>query len=237
MLRGISLALLVFLLCTGFLAAEDPAPPLQPPGASKPRQTNTRENRRRWPLLSRLPERQVTGSADTLQDALARQAREIQALKQQYARELEQQKKRAELQQKQIEILQKTAQLLADQIKKQAAAPASTQAIDKLQEKTDLLESRAQQAARRDRELAGATDNLREKLDSEIRNGPRLPAAAEGALSLQLHQRNTAEHLRPDALQLRQAERSERQFHHDAGFTLFSASAQQTVLSGSKHRY
>ena len=36
--------------------------------------------------------------------------------------------------------------------------------------------SSAQQAARRDRELAGATDNLREKLDSEIRNGPRLPA-------------------------------------------------------------
>ena len=33
------------------------------------------------------------------------------------------------------------------------------------------------QAARRDQELAKATDNLRESIDSEIRNGPRLPAA------------------------------------------------------------
>jgi hypothetical protein len=112
-----------------------------------------------------------------LQEALARNAREIQALKQQYSQELEQQKKRAELQQKQIEILQQTAQLLAEQLKKSAAAPASAQAIDKLQAKTELLESRAQQAARRDQELAGATDELREKLDSEIRYGPRLPAA------------------------------------------------------------
>ena len=44
------------------------------------------------------------------------------------------------------------------------------------QTKTELLESRAQQAARRDQELAKATDDLREKLDSEIRYGPRLPA-------------------------------------------------------------
>ena len=35
-----------------------------------------------------------------------------------------------------------------------AAAPVSSQAIDKLQAKTELLESRAQQAARRDQELA-----------------------------------------------------------------------------------
>ena len=176
MLRGISLALLAFLLCTGLLAAEDPAPPLQPPGAKQTKKDKTRKESPKVAVVQQAPRAPVTGSADTLQEALARQAREIQALKQQYAQELEQQKKRAELQQKQIEILQKTAQLLADQIKKQAAAPASTKAIDKLQEKTDLLESRAQQAARRDRELASATDNLREKLDSEIRNGPRLPA-------------------------------------------------------------
>ena len=90
---------------------------------------------------------------------------------------MDEQKKRAELQQKQIEILQQTAQLLAEQLKKQAAAPVSGQAIDKLQTKTELLESRASQAARRDQELAKATDDLRENLDSEIRNGPRLPAA------------------------------------------------------------
>ena len=111
-----------------------------------------------------------------MQEALARNAREIQALKEQYAQEMEQQRKRAELQQKQIEILQQTANLLAEQLKKQAAAPVSSQAIEKLETKTELLESRAQQAARRDQELASATDNLREKLDTEIRNGPRLPA-------------------------------------------------------------
>ena len=114
--------------------------------------------------------------AESLQEALARQARELQALKQQYSQEMEQQKKRAELQQKQIEILQEAAQTLADQLKKQAATPASSKTIDALQTKTELLESRANQAARRDQELAKSTDELREKLDSEIRNGPRLPA-------------------------------------------------------------
>jgi hypothetical protein len=112
---------------------------------------------------------------ESLQDALARQARELQSIKQQYDQEIEQQRKRAELQQKQIEILQQAAQALADQLKKQAA-PGTSQAIDKLEAKTELLESRAQQAARRDQELAKATDELHERLDSEIRYGPRLPA-------------------------------------------------------------
>jgi hypothetical protein len=110
--------------------------------------------------------------AESLQEMLARQSREIQDLKQKYV----QQTKRSELQQKQIEILQQTAQLLVEQLKKSAAAPASSQAIDRMQAKTDQLESRAELAAARDQELASATDALREKLDSEIRNGPRLPA-------------------------------------------------------------
>jgi hypothetical protein len=119
---------------------------------------------------------QAASGTESLQEALARNAREIQALKEQYAREMEQQKRRAELQQKQIEILQQTAQLLAEQLKRAAGSPGSSPVIEKLQSKTELLESRAQQAARRDQELAKATDELREKLDSEIRYGPRLPA-------------------------------------------------------------
>ena len=163
---------------TGVRRAQDPAPLT---GPLNPQETKPAQHARETPKPAVPPQGNASAAAapkpnDSLQDALARNAREIQALKEQYSREMEQQKKRAELQQKQIEILQQTAELLAEQIKKQAAAPVSSQAIDKLQSKTELLESRAQQAARRDQELASATDNLREKLDTEIRNGPRLPA-------------------------------------------------------------
>jgi hypothetical protein len=158
--------------------AEDPAPLT---GPLNPQETKAAQPREATPKTAVPPQANAPPVAapklmDSLQEALARNAREIQALKEQYAREMEQEKKRAELQQKQIEILQQTANLLAEQLKKQAAAPASSQAIDKLQSKTELLESRAQQAAHRDQELAKATDDLREKLDSEIRYGPRLPA-------------------------------------------------------------
>jgi hypothetical protein len=117
---------------------------------------------------------------DALQQALERNAREIKALKDEYAREMEQQRKRNELQQKQIEILQQTADLLSEQLKKQAAAAPAGAALEKLQAKTDLLESRAQQAAQRDQELAQKTDDLTEELDAQIRYGPQLPALLKG---------------------------------------------------------
>ncbi len=179
MWRGISLGLIGCLIGLWVARAEDPAPltgPLQPQD-TQAAQPQAKTPKAAVPTQGNAISAAAPRSNDPLQEALARNAREIQALKEQYAQEMEQQKKRAELQQKQIEILQQTASLLAEQLKKQAAAPVSSQAIEKLETKTELLESRAQQAARRDQELASATDNLREKLDTEIRNGPRLPAA------------------------------------------------------------
>jgi hypothetical protein len=115
-----------------------------------------------------------------LQEALERQSRELKALRDEYAREAEQQRRRAQLQQKQIDILQQTADLLSEQLKKQVAAGPSSQALEKLEAKTDLLESRAQQAAQRDQELAHKTDDLTEQIDAQIRNGPQLPAMLKG---------------------------------------------------------
>ena len=178
MWRGISLGLIGCMIGLGSARAEDPAPLTGPlnPQESKAAQPQEKTPKTAVPPQGNTPPAAAPKPNDSLQEALARNAREIQALKEQYARDMEQQRKRAELQQRQIEILQQTANLLAEQLKKQAAAPVSSQAIEKLDTKTELLESRAQQAARRDQELASATDSLREKLDSEIRNGPRLPA-------------------------------------------------------------
>jgi hypothetical protein len=123
---------------------------------------------------------QTAKSAESLLEALERQTREINALKEQYARDMQQQQRRAELQQKQIEILQKTTGLLTEQVRSQGGGAASADAIEKLQAKTELLESRAQQAARRDQELAHQEDDLIEQLDAERRNGPQLPAMLKG---------------------------------------------------------
>ena len=178
MWRGVSLGLVGCMIGLASAWAEDPAPlngPLKPQDSKAARPLETAPKPAAQPQ-GNSPAGAAPSANASLQDALARNAREIQALKEQYDRDMEQQKKRAELQQKQIEILQKTANLLADQLKKQATTPAASQAVEKLESKTEQLESRAQQAARRDQELAGATDELRERLDSEIRNGPRLPA-------------------------------------------------------------
>ena len=73
---------------------------------------------------------------------------------------MQQQQKRADLQQKQIEILQKTAGLLTDQVKTQVGEASSNEAIEKPEAKTELLESRAQQAAHRDLELANSRTTI-----------------------------------------------------------------------------
>jgi len=123
---------------------------------------------------------QPAKSLDSLLEAIERQTREINALKEQYAREMQQQLRRAELQQKQIEILQKTAGLLTEQVRTQGGEGASKDSIEKLQAKTELLESRAQQAAYRDQELAQLGGDLTEQLDAQVRNGPQLPAMLKG---------------------------------------------------------
>jgi len=78
------------------------------------------------------------------------------------------QKKQIELLQKQVETLEKQIKLLADQLKKQD--------VEKLQTQAATLEARSVQAARRDKELSSALDDLREHLDALERYGPQLPS-------------------------------------------------------------
>ena len=228
MWRGLFLGLLGCLIGVAAVHADDPAiagllASLQDEKTARPGEPA--------PKAAQAPANasQPTKPTESLQESLQRYAREIQTLRDQYSREMDEQKKRAELQQKQIEILQQTAQLLAEQLKKQAAAPVSGQAIDKLQAKTELLESRASQAARRDQELAKATDNLRESLDAQVRYGPRLPAPLKELFLPSYTNETPVSIYRPDAGGIQQAERTERKLHHDGGLSLLPGSAQQEV--------
>jgi hypothetical protein len=80
------------------------------------------------------------------------------------------QKKQIELLQKQVETLEKQVKLLADELKK--LSPAE---VEKLQLQAATLDARSVQAARRDQELAGGFDDLREHMDAQERFGPLLP--------------------------------------------------------------
>jgi hypothetical protein len=88
-------------------------------------------------------------------------------------KDVERLQKQVELLQKQIDVLQKLVDLLADQAKKQ---PADAAAVKKLQDQIADLEAGAKRSARRDEQLAGAVDDLREQADVQERTGPRLPA-------------------------------------------------------------
>jgi hypothetical protein len=85
-------------------------------------------------------------------------------------------KKRIDLLIKQNETLEKMVRLLAKQVEKLEKQPATGPAVENLQLQAATLEARSVQAARRDQELAGAIDDLREHLDAEERYGPRLPS-------------------------------------------------------------
>jgi hypothetical protein len=85
-------------------------------------------------------------------------------------------KKRIDLLVKQNETLEKMVRLLAKQVEKLEKQPATGPAVETLQLQAATLEARSVQAARRDQELAGAIDDLREHMDAEERYGPRLPS-------------------------------------------------------------
>ena len=111
-----------------------------------------------------------------VQQALERNAQEIKALKEQYARDMEEQRKKVEaqqklleLQRKQIGVLEQQAKLLAGQVQKQGPA------VETIQAQGATLEARAKQAARRDRELAEDRDALIDSIDARLRSLPRVP--------------------------------------------------------------
>jgi hypothetical protein len=88
------------------------------------------------------------------------------------AEQLERLKKQVEIQEQQMQVLRKMIGVLGEQVKKQPAG----EALEELQAKEAGLESRGQQAAQRDRETADQIDRINERMDSEQRYGPSLPA-------------------------------------------------------------
>jgi hypothetical protein len=130
-----------------------------------------------------VPEERKSGTAEpNSQPELARVAKELGRLTQAQSQartgqgpEIDRLKAQLELQQKQIDVLLRMTQLLADQVKKQGAPGG---AVEKLQEQAATHESRIQQGARRDQELASARDDLAERVDSESRFWTMLPATA-----------------------------------------------------------
>jgi hypothetical protein len=157
---GFFVSLAALLAGAGLILAQVPAPP-QPLAASTPSASA--------PVSASLP-----APATDLEVCLA----EIEDLRKQQATlqtlpQDDEQKKKIELLQKEVETLEKMVRLLADQLKKEPPAGA---AFEKLQTQTTTLEARSLQAARRDQELAGAVDDLREQADARERYGPTLPA-------------------------------------------------------------
>ncbi len=81
--------------------------------------------------------------------------------------------KKVELLQKQLDVQKKLIDLLAEQMKNRPAGGAE---VEDLKAQIATLEARLKQAAQRDQEVTQAVDILTEHIDSEERNGPRLPA-------------------------------------------------------------
>ena len=78
-----------------------------------------------------------------VREALERNAQEIKALKEQYAKDMAEQRKKVEAQQKQIATLQQSAQALQDRLKTQTAVPnapggQNAQGQDRQKKLTDL---------------------------------------------------------------------------------------------------
>jgi hypothetical protein len=109
-------------------------------------------------------------SAQVLQDRLKSQAAVPGAPGGQPAQGQDQQKLLLDLEHKKIGLLEQQVELLADELEQEAPL------IDKLQSQTATLQSRANQAAQRDMELANAHDSLVDSFDAQQRNPPWLPA-------------------------------------------------------------
>src|SRR5579883_441262 len=170
MKRGLLGGSLAWLLVSGLARADGPS--LVDPGPAALAQAPVEKPAESAKAEPVAPDQNATVS--DLRAALEENAKAIKALKEEYAREIERQRKQSELQQKQIEVLERTSQLLAEQLKLQAPNAA---AVEDLQAKAAVTEAREKQANRRDVELANATDELRERVDYVARN-PAIPYTA-----------------------------------------------------------
>jgi len=162
---------------------EASAQPVPTESAAKPKPTAD--------VLAALAEPPKTEEAKLLsavREALERNAQEIKSLKEQYAKDMAEQKKKVEAQQKQIESLERSAQVLQDRLKTQGAAPNAAEAqnaqgqdrqkqltdlqqkeIGLLEEESKLLAEQLEQQAPAIEKLQGQTATLesREKQSAQ----------------------------------------------------------------------
>jgi len=166
--RWLITGLVAWLVVAGYASADDAAQALDPPRAELGRNQEDRA-----PTANKVaPKSEEAKLLIEMREALERNAKEIKDLKEQHAKEIGRQQEQSELQQKQIEVLERATKLLADQVRKQGSAGGE---VGDLMGQTATLESRGEQAARRDQELASATSDLRERVDTLERRGGPLP--------------------------------------------------------------
>ena len=128
------------LLISGVALGDDgaSAQPAPTEGAAKPKPTAD------VPAASQEPPKTEEAKLlSAVREALEHNAQEIKSLKEQYAKDMAEQKKKVEAQQKQIESLERSAQVLQDRLKTQVAAPnaagaQNAQGQDRQKQLTDL---------------------------------------------------------------------------------------------------
>lgn len=111
--------ILGWLVCVGVAYGDEAASPKAGPSQDAGAANQTAAA----PATVSAPKTEEAKLLGAVREALERNAQEIKALKEQYARDMEQQRKKVESQQKQIDTLQQSARVLKDRLK--AARPGS----------------------------------------------------------------------------------------------------------------
>ncbi len=136
----LTLGIIWSLILSGVAVGEDGAS-LQPAPAEGAATTKpTAGARAAMPQPSNSEEAKLLSA---VREALERNAQEIKSLKEQYAKDMADQRKKVEAQQKQIETLERSSQVLQDRLRSQVAAPLApgvqnAQPPDRLKQLSDL---------------------------------------------------------------------------------------------------
>ena len=120
MCRRMVLIMLGCMFCTGLAFGDDAAPPK--PDAASPAGPGAQAGGDQA-ATSGSPKTEEAKLLLAVREAMERNAQEIKALKEQYAKDMEEQQKKADAQQAQIETLQRTARLLEERLKAKGPTP------------------------------------------------------------------------------------------------------------------
>jgi hypothetical protein len=170
-----ALAMLWYLVVTNPALGDDAASPQPAPAEGATATKQAEGTPTAAPASSQSEESKVLSA---VKEALERNAQEIKGLKEQYAKDMAEQRKKVEEQQKQIATLQQSAQALQDRLKAQTAMPGvpggqnapgqdRQQKITDLQQKQiELLERQAQLVADELAQQGPAIENLQSQTAS-----------------------------------------------------------------------